>query len=406
MAESGVYTFKAVDLAGIPQKGEMTGASKAAVTDELRSRGLTVKDVTQKKTGMSMEISLLPKRVKAAELTVMTRQLATMVSSGMTLLRSFYVLEEQVENKKLKETLGQVREDIEAGLLLSDALARHPKVFNALYVAMVGAGETGGVLEESLNRVAVQLEADDSLRRQVKAAMMYPAVVLAFAGLVLIALIAFIVPVFVGVFKDFGGELPAITKFTVALSNAVTHQWYLLIGGAVSIVVGFVKWRKSAWGRPQWDAFRLKIPFKIGDTVQKIALARWSRTFSALYSAGVPILKAIEVTGKTAGNTVLEKAMEDVVESVKQGGQIATPLRNTPIFPPMVAQMIAVGEETGGLDTMLNKVADFYEDEVAAAVKALTSILEPVMIVLVGGIVGFIVIAMYMPMFKVYDSIK
>jgi type IV pilus assembly protein PilC len=271
---------------------------------------------------------------------------------------------------------------------------------------MVRAGETGGVLEESLNRVAQQLEADDSLRRQVKAAMMYPAVVLAFAGMVLIALIAFIVPVFVGVFKDFGGELPAITKFTVALSNAFTHQWYLLLGGAIAIVVSFVKWRKSSWGRPQWDAFRLKIPFKIGETVQKIALARWSRTFSALYSAGVPILQAIEVTGQTAGNSVLEKAMEDVVESVKQGGQIATPLRNATIFPPMVAQMIAVGEETGGLDTMLNKVADFYEDEVAAAVKALTSILEPVMIVLVGAIVGFIVIAMYMPMFKVYDSIK
>jgi type IV pilus assembly protein PilC len=402
---ASVYTFKAVDLTGVPQKGEMEGASKQAVTDELLSRGLTVQDVTEKKTGLKMEIGL-PKRVKAYDLTVMTRQLATMVSSGMTLLRAFYVLEEQVENPKLKETLGAVREDIEAGLTLSDALNRHPKVFNPLYVAMVRAGESGGVLEESLNRVAAQLEADDSLRRQVKAAMMYPAVVLSFAMLVLIALIAFIVPVFVGVFKDFGGELPMITKFTVGLSHAFTSSWYLIFGGAIGLAVGFAKWRKSAKGRPQWDAFRLKIPFKIGDTVQKIALARWSRTFSALYSAGVPILQAIEVTGQTAGNAVLEKAMVEVVESVKQGGQIATPLRDEPIFPPMVAQMIAVGEETGGLDHMLTKVADFYEDEVAAAIKALTSILEPVMIVLVGGIVGFIVIAMYMPMFKVYDSIK
>jgi type IV pilus assembly protein PilC len=402
---SSVYTFKAVDLTGAPQKGEMNGASKAAVTDELRSRGLTVQDVTEKKTGLNIEIGL-PKRVKAYDLTVMTRQLATMVSSGMTLLRAFYVLEEQVENPKLKDTLGAVREDIEAGLTLSDALNRHPKIFNPLYVAMVRAGESGGVLEESLNRVAAQLEADDSLRRQVKAAMMYPAVVLSFAMLVLIALIAFIVPVFVGVFKDFGGELPMITKFTVGLSHAFTSSWYLIFGGAIGSVVGFAKWRKSATGRPQWDAFRLKIPFKIGDTVQKIALARWSRTFSALYSAGVPILQAIEVTGQTAGNAVLEKAMVEVVDSVKQGGQIATPLRNAPIFPPMVAQMIAVGEETGGLDHMLTKVADFYEDEVAAAIKALTSILEPVMIVLVGGIVGFIVIAMYMPMFKVYDTIK
>jgi type IV pilus assembly protein PilC len=402
---SGVYTFKAHDLAGIPQKGEIQGASKQAVTDELRSRGLTVVDVEQKKTGLSMEIGL-PQRVKPADLTVMTRQLATMVSSGMTLLRAFYVLEDQVEHPKLKETLGQVREDIEAGLLLSDALARHPKIFGPLYVAMVRAGEAGGVLEESLERTAVQLEADDSLRRQVKAAMMYPAVVLSFALLVLTALIAFIVPVFVGVFKDFGGQLPAITKFTVGLSHAVTHQWYLIIGGAVGLVVGFRKWKSSDWGRPQWDAFRLKIPMKIGITVQKIALARWSRTFSALYSAGVPILQAIEVTGQTAGNAVLSKAMEDVVESVKGGGTIAAPLRNASIFPPMVAQMIAVGEETGGLDTMLSKVADFYEDEVEAAVKALTSILEPIMIAFVGAIVGFIVIAMYMPMFKVYDSIK
>jgi type IV pilus assembly protein PilC len=384
----------------------MAGDSKQDVTDQLRASGLTVHDVTEVKSGFQMELRLMPKRVKAAELTVMTRQLSTMISSGMTLLRAFYVLEEQADNDKLKETLAAVREDIEAGLLLSDALNRHPKVFNPLYVAMVRAGETGGVLEESLERVASQLEADDSLRRQVKAAMMYPAVVLSFAFIVLIALIAFIVPVFVGVFKDFGGELPAITKFTVGLSHFVTGRWYILIAGSVAGVVGFKKWKSSAVGRPQWDAFRLKIPFKIGDTVQKISLARWSRTFSALYSAGVPILTAIEVTGQTAGNAVLEKAMGDVIESVKSGGQIATPLRDAPIFPPMVAQMIAVGEETGGLDAMLSKVADFYEDEVAAAVKALTSILEPVMIVLVGAIVGFVVIAMYMPMFKLYDQIK
>src|SRR3954447_3836850 len=257
-----------------------------------------------------MEIGL-PKKVKANDLTVMTRQLATMVSSGMTLLRAFYVLEEQVEQPKLKEVLAQVREDIEAGQLMSSALAKHPKVFNPLYVSMVRAGESGGVLEESLERIAAQLEADDSLRRQVKAAMMYPAVVLSFALIVLIALIAFIVPVFVGVFKDFGGQLPAITRFTVALSHAVTGQWYLRLGGGIGTVVGFRRWKTSKTGRPQWDALRMRVPMKIGETVQKIALARWSRTFSALYSAGVPILQAIEVTGQTAGNSVIEKAMED-----------------------------------------------------------------------------------------------
>jgi len=407
MAGVATFSFKALDGTGTPHKGELQGPSKQAVTEMLKAQGLNVQELTEKKTGLSMELSLPgSKRVKAAELTVMTRQLSTMVSSGMTLLRAFYVLEEQVENKGLKEALQGVREDIEAGLLLSDALGRHPKIFSPLYVAMVKAGETGGILEESLMRVADQLEKDDSLRRQVKSAMMYPAVVLSFALIVLVALMAFIVPVFVNVFKEFGGELPAITKFTVALSKAFTSQWYLFIGGFVGIVVGFRKWRKSSWGRPQWDRLRMKIPMKIGETVQKVALARWSRTFSALYGAGVPIMVAIEVTGKTSGNWVIEQAMDEVVESVKAGGQIATPLKDIEVFPTMVSQMIAVGEETGGLDTMLNKVADFYEDEVAAAVKALTSILEPIMIIFVGGIVGFVVIAMYMPMFKVYDQIK
>ena len=400
------FKFQAVDLAGIPQTGSIDGADKKSVTSELKAKGLKVMTLDEKKSAMKMELRLGPKRVKAAELTVMSRQLATMISSGMTLLRAFYVLEDTIENTMLRDTVAGVRGDIEAGLNFSDALERYPKVFNPLYVAMVRSGETGGVLEEALERISDQLEKDDSLRRQVKSAMAYPIVVFSFAMLVLIGMIAFIVPVFVGVFEDFGGELPLITRFTVGLSDAVTGQWYFLIAGAVAITVGFRKWKKSSWGRPQWDAFRLRIPFSIGKTVQKISLARWSRTFSALYGAGVPIMHAIEVTGQTAGNAVVDKAMAAVIESVKSGGSIATPLKEAPIFPPMVVQMIAIGEETGNLDTMLSKVADFYEDEVSAAIKALTSILEPVMIVMVGAIVGFIVVAMYMPMFKVYDSIK
>jgi type IV pilus assembly protein PilC len=402
---AAIYTYKAIDGAGVPSKGQITGASKDAVTEQLRTQGLKVMELAEKKTGMKMEITLI-KRVKPAELTIMTRQLATMISSGMTLLRAFYVLEDAIENQLLKDTVAGVREDIESGLAFSEALSKHPKVFNPLYIAMVRAGETGGVLEEALERISDQLEKDDALRRQVKSAMAYPTVVLSFAVCVLIGLIAFIVPVFVNVFKDFGGELPLITKLTVQASHMVTTYWYILIVVTVGGFVGFKKWRKSPRGRPQWDRFRLAIPFKIGDTVQKIALARWSRTFAALYSAGVPIMQAIEVTGKTAGNAVIERAMEDVIESVRSGGSIAEPLKETPIFPAMVAQMIAVGEETGNLDAMLSKVADFYEDEVSAAVKALTSILEPVMIILVGGIVGFVVVAMYMPMFKIYDAIK
>jgi type IV pilus assembly protein PilC len=401
---AAVWTYKAVDGAGVPSKGEIKG-TRDVVTAQLAERGLKIMDLAEKKTGLNAEIKLI-KRVKAAELTVMTRQLATMITSGMTLLRAFYVLEDQIQNTLLKDTVAAVREDIESGLAFSEALEKHPKIFNPLYIAMVRAGETGGVLEQSLDRISDQLEKDDALRRQVKSAMAYPVVVLSFALCVLIGLIAFIVPVFVGVFKDFGGDLPLITKLTVAASHAVTSRWYILIAIAIGAPIAFKKWRTSKSGRPQWDRLRLKIPFKIGNTVQKIALARWSRTFAALYSAGVPIMQAIEVTGQTAGNAVVEKAMADVIESVKSGGSIADPLKDAPIFPAMVAQMIAVGEETGNLDAMLSKVADFYEDEVAAAVKALTSILEPVMIIIVGGIVGFIVIAMYMPMFKVYDAIK
>jgi type IV pilus assembly protein PilC len=223
---------------------------------------------------------------------------------------------------------------------------------------------------------------------------------------VLLALVAFLVPIFASIFKEFGGNLPAITQVTVAMSHGLTHYWYFGLVGVVALVVGFQKWRKSSWGRPQWDAFRLKIPMKIGDVVQKVALARWSRTLSALTSAGVPILQALDITSKTAGNAVIEKAMADVIVSVKNGGTISEPLKSVPVFPAMVSHMIGVGEETGALDAMLTKVAEFYEDEVNAAVKALTSILEPVMIVVVGGIVGFIVISMYMPLFKVYDQIK
>lgn len=399
------YAFKAIDLAGRPAKGELEAESKQHVADQLKTRGLIVTDIADKKGSAQIKLPGSNK-VKTADLTVMTRQLATMVSSGMTILKALYVLESQTESKPLAETLQKVRKDVEAGLPFSDALERHPKVFNPLFVAMARAGETGGVLESALVRTAEQLEADESLRRQVKSAMVYPGVIMTFAGIVLIALVVFLVPVFEGIFEQFGGELPLITKLTVALSDFIIGRWYLLIAGAVGLVVGFRKWKSSDRGRQQWDAMRLKTPFKIGDIVQKVALARWSRTLAALTTAGVPLLQALEITGKTAGNTVVEKAMADVIANVKQGGTITAPLKDCAVFPSMVTHMVGVGEETGALDTMLNKIADFYEDQVAAAVKALTSILEPIMIVIVGGIVGFIVIAMYLPLFKVYDSIK
>jgi type IV pilus assembly protein PilC len=399
------FVFKAMDVTGAKATGEVEAESQQAVADQLKARGLIVLDISAKRGSKELRLGFMDK-IKPVDLTIMTRQLSTMVSSGMTILRALYVLEAQTESKPLVEVIKKVRKDVEAGLPFSDALERHPKVFSPLFVAMTRAGETGGMLEAALLRIASQLEAEDSLRRQVKGAMMYPAVVLGFAMCVLIGLVAFIVPVFVGVFKQFGGDLPSITKVTVALSHILTTKWYLLIAGVVGVIFAFRKWKGSKKGRAQWDAFRLRIPFKIGDIVQKISLARWSRTLSALITAGVPLLQALDITAKTAGNHVVEKAMADVIDSVMRGGTIAEPLKHASVFPNMVTHMVGVGEETGALDQMLTKIADFYEDQVNSAVKSLTSILEPVMLVVVGGIVGFIVISMYMPLFKVYDSIK
>jgi type IV pilus assembly protein PilC len=399
------FIFKAIDLAGVPARGEVEAESKQAVTDQLKQRGLIVLDIEGKNKSKEIKLEFL-KRVKLRELAIMTRQLSTMISSGMTILRALHVLENQTQGDLLRDTLVSVRKDVEAGLPLSDAMERHPKVFGPLFVSMIRSGETGGVLEDSLLRIADQLEKEDALHRQVRAAMIYPAVVTGFAVTVMLALVAFIVPVFANIFKDFGGELPALTRFTVGMSHLVTQRWYMCFLFVGAATWSFLAWKKSAWGRPQWDRFRLRLPLKIGDTVQKIALARWSRTFSALIGSGVPILQAIDITGQTAGNAMVEKAMVGVTESVKRGGTIAAPLKDVPVFPAMVVDMIAVGEETGALDTMLAKVADFYETEVDAAVKAITSILEPVMIIVVGGMVGFIVISMYLPLFKVYDQIK
>jgi type IV pilus assembly protein PilC len=399
------YVFKAIDLTGGKSQGEVEADSKQAVSDQLKQRGLIVLDISDKHRSREIELAFL-KRVKANELAVFSRQLSTMISSGMSILRALYVLEEQTESKFLKETVVSVRKDVEAGLSLSDAMARHPKVFSPLFVAMTEAGEAGGVLEDALMRVADQLQKDAALRRQIRSAMIYPILVITFAVGVMMALVAFLVPVFESVFKQFGGELPALTKVSVLMSHAVTGYWWLIFGLAIAILVTFIKWKKSSWGRPQWDRFRLRVPMKIGTIVQQVAIARWSRTLASLTGAGVPLLQALDVTGKTGGNVVVEEAMDSVVASVKRGGTIAAPLAQEPIFPSMVTHMVGVGEETGALDTMLARVAEFYEEQVEASVKALTSILEPIMIIIIGGMVGFIVISMYLPLFEVYNHIQ
>ena len=414
MAGSSTFAFRAMDVAGTATAGELEAESKAQVTEQLRQRGLIVLDVSEKSNPFNVEdIFKRWKSVDMRELAVFSRQFATLVASGMPMLRTLHTLEEQTNDEKIREAVSGLRADVEAGSTLEQAMGRHPQVFDRLFRSMVRAGEQSGRLEDALDRVAFQVEKSDALRRQVKSAMMYPALVFGFAVVVLLAIVAFIIPVFVGIFEELGEEnpeeaasLPLPTQICVTASDAITGYWYLLIPGLVVSFIAFFRWKRTEQGKDMWDRFLLRIPFKIGDVIQKVALARWSRTFSGSVSAGVPMLQSIKLTGETAGNIVVERAMDDVYAAAKRGGSLAGPIENNPIFPPMVGHMVAVGEETGQLEHMLSKIADFYETEVDAKVKALTALIEPLMIVFVGGVVGFIVIAMYLPIFSLYDKIR
>jgi type IV pilus assembly protein PilC len=408
------YAFRAIDVAGIPSRGELEAETKSQVTEQLRQKGLIVLDVSETSEAFKFE-SLLDRfrGIGMRELAVFARQFATLVASGMPMLRSLYTLEDQTEDERLADAIQSVRQDVEAGSSLADAMEKRPNVFDPLFRSMVRSGEGSGRLEEALERVAFHLEKMDALRRQIRSAMMYPAFVLVLAAVITMAVVAFIVPIFAGIFEELAAEnpgesseLPLLTRITMGVSNVITGYWYIWIPATVAGVIGFLQWKKTDRGRVQWDRVKLRIPFHIGDIVKKVSLARWSRTFSGTVSSGVPILQSIKITGQTSGNALIEQAMDDVYASVKAGGTIAHPIENNELFPPMVAHMVAVGEETGQLENMLTKVSDFYETEVDAKVKALTSLLEPIMIVVVGSIVGFIVISMYLPIFSLYDKIR
>jgi type IV pilus assembly protein PilC len=414
MADGTTFAFRAMDVGGTATTGEVEAESKAQVTEQLRQRGLIVLDVSEKAKAVNIEDFLKRwKSVDMRELAVFSRQFATLVASGMPMLRTLHTLEEQTQDERIEKAVSSLRSDVEAGSTLEQGMARHPDVFNRLFRAMVRSGEESGRLEDSLDRIAFQVEKADALRRQVKSAMMYPALVFGFAVVVLLAIVTFIIPIFVGIFEELGEEnpeessaLPLPTQICVTVSDAITGYWFVILPVLMVSMFAFFKWKKTDRGKEMWDRLLLRIPFKIGDVIQKVALARWSRTFSGSVSAGVPMLQAIKLTGETAGNVVVEQAMEDVYASVKRGGSLAGPIEANPIFPPMVGHMVAVGEETGQLEHMLSKIADFYETEVDAKVKALTALIEPLMIVFVGGVVGFIVVAMYMPIFSLYDKIR
>lgn len=395
-------------MRGALNQGVLEGDSRSFVAAELRKKGFTVVDIKEKSQRKSLKESLREQqRIKSKHITVFSRQFATMINSGLALLRALYILESQTQNSRLRAIIGSVRSDVEGGTSLSEALEKHPRIFNRLYVSMVKAGEAGGILDETLNRVASQLEAEDSLKRQVRSAMVYPCLIAAFALLVMTAMIMFIIPIFSKMYADLGSKLPLLTRIMVGISNTMRSIWGVFVFAALAgAIYGIIRLKRTPKGTAAWDMAKLHIPMGIGEIIRKLAMARFSRTLATLVSSGVPILQAIEITGETAGNTVVSDAMVGVRQSVKEGRPMSEPLASVSVFPPMVTQMIAVGEETGALDTMLKKIAEFYEDEVQASVKALTSILEPIMMIGVGALVGIIVIALYLPIFNLMNIVK
>ncbi|MFV0460637.1 MAG: type II secretion system F family protein [Actinomycetales bacterium] len=404
---SKTYEYAVRDKAGKLINGKLDAPSEAAVVTKLREMGYAPVSVTEKSSeGLKTEISLPGSgRVKLKDIAIMARQFATMINSGLSLLRSLTILSEQTENKVLAKVLAEVRNDVEEGQSLSSSLAKHPLVFPPLMINMCRAGEVGGFLDQSLLSVANNFEAEVKLKAKIKSAMTYPVVVFVIAILAVVGMLLFIVPVFANMFSSLGGELPAPTRFLVWLSDM------LKIGGPV-LIVGAVVW-SAVWYRIKnrqnvrefVDPLYLKMPI-FGELFAKVALSRFTRNLGTMIRSGVPLLQALDIVGETSGNTVIEQATKSIQESVRRGETLAGPLSEHKVFPPMVVQMLAVGEDTGALDTMLEKIAEFYDQEVEATTEALTSLIEPLMITVLGSLIGGMIIALYMPIFKVFDLIN
>jgi type IV pilus assembly protein PilC len=402
------YDYTVRDRAGKVVKGKLEADSTATVAAKLRSMGYAPVSITQvRNTGLSMEIKLprLGAKVKLKELSVFSRQFATMITAGLSLLRALTVLESQTEGKELKKALGLVRSDVEAGVALSASLAKQADIFPPLLINMTKAGEVGGFLDAALVRVAENLEAEVKLRGKVKAAMTYPVVVFIMAILMTIGMLLFVVPTFVNMFASLGSELPFPTRVLVALSAFMKIAIVPLALVGVAFSAWWVRVKNKEEVRQRLDPIKLKIPV-FGPLFAKISLSRFSRTLSTLISSGVPILQSLEIVRETTGNAVISNAVRDVQESVRRGETLSGPLANYPVFPGMVVQMMAVGEDAGALDEMLSKISDFYDQEVEATTASLTALIEPLMIAFLGAVVGSMIIALYLPIFKVFDAIN
>ena len=399
------YDYKVRDRSGSLVSGQLVGDSETLVLQRLREMGMTPVEVKKAGTGLKMEINLRPGRVKLKTIAVFCRQFATMVNSGLPILRALSILADQTENQELRKVLVQSRTDVERGASLSAALAKHPKAFNNLFISMVKAGETGGVLDDVLLSLADQIEKEVEFRRQIKSAMTYPVVVVALVMLILTAMLLFVVPQFETIYTNLGGTLPLPTRILLNISNAFRSYWYMfLLAGIVGTFL-FRRYKRTDAGRARVDAAKIRVPV-FGPLFHKVALARFASTLGMLLRSGVPILQALDNVKETVNNRVIADAVDDVKASVREGESIAKPLGKHKVFPPMVVQMMAVGEETGAVDTMLEKVAQFYNNEVTATVDALTSLIEPLLIAVIGGAVGAAVIALYMPMFNIINLVQ
>jgi type IV pilus assembly protein PilC len=397
------YTYRVRDRGGNVVTGTLVADNEALVLQRLREQGFTPLEVGKQKRGMNIELT--KKKVKLKELAVFSRQFATMVNSGLPILRAMAILAEQTSNAELAKTLAAVRMDVEQGGSLSTSMGKHPKVFNDLYISMVKSGETGGSLDSVLLRLADMIETEVKLRGKIKSAMTYPIAVVALVVLIMSAMLLFVVPQFKNIFAELGGSLPLPTRLLLTMSDAFKTFWYVVLGSVFAFRFFFRRWKKTPAGRLAVDSAKLRVPI-FGALFHKTALARFSSTLAMLLRSGVPILQALEIVTDTVNNKVIGAAVMDVQSSVREGESMARPLAKHRVFPPMVVQMISVGEETGQVDTMLEKVAAFYNQEVEAAVDALTSLIEPLLIAVIGGCVGAAVIALYMPMFNIIKLIQ
>ncbi len=389
------FTYQAKDSRGKLVEGVVEAADEKSAIGRVRAQRLNVIKIEKKAAGGGF----FKPKVQNKDIVVFSRQLSTLVSSGVPIVQGLDILVTQAENPAFKHVLSGVKKDIEAGLSIADAMTKYPRAFSELYVSMIRAGEVGGILDVILERLSSYLEAAEALKAKVKSALMYPAVVSGAAALITIFLIAFVIPVFKDIFSGFGADLPLPTQIVIGLSDALRNNALYLILGLGGGIWGIRRYLKTEKGKVQFDRFSLQLPV-FGILLKKVAIAKFTRTLGTLIKSGVPILQALETVAKTSGNKIIEAAINESKNSIKEGGRISEPLQKSGIFPPMVVQMIGVGEETGSLDNMLGKIADFYDQEVDTAVKGLTSMIEPVIIIFMGVVIGTIVIAMFMPMFE------